>query len=299
MRRVTIRCIGSHAKAACVLLLAVALPALCAPFAQGLLWRIDKPGVPSSFVFGTLHSNDVRVVALPAPVEHAFAQAKSFAMEVYLSDFEESAFYDATQFDDGRRLESIVGAETYAGLRLALGAAAPPDDVLARTKPWAALLRVAAARPGSDAPTLDQKLLVAARQRHLELIGLEGIDEQVALFDGIPLDTQVAILRHVLDRREALQALAEPTIRAWLERDLGALARINQAAAGADAELARHYAVLTRYIVDYRSVLMSHRLFLPLRRGRVFVAVGAMHLYGDQGLLALLRQQGYRVRRVY
>src|SRR5438552_884711 len=51
------------------------------PFAQGLLWRLDKPGVPTSWVFGTLHSNDPRVTALPGPVAHAFARARTFAME--------------------------------------------------------------------------------------------------------------------------------------------------------------------------------------------------------------------------
>ena len=82
-------------------------------------------------------------------------------------------------------------------------------------------------------------------------------------------------------------------------RDLAALASINRAAAGDDPDLRRHYAVLTQQLVSNRSVLMAHRLFLPLKRGRVFVAVGALHLYGANGLLAQLRAQGYRPRRVY
>ena len=54
-----------------------------------------------------------------------------------------------------------------------------------------------------------------------------------------------------------------------------------------------------RRIVDDRSALMMYRLFLPLRAGGVFVAVGALHLHGAKGMLAQLKAQGYKLRRVY
>jgi uncharacterized protein YbaP (TraB family) len=269
------------------------------PFAQGLLWRLDKPGVPTSWVFGTLHSNDPRVTALPVPVARAFAQARTFAMEIFWSEFEDAYFFDAMQFDDGRRLAPLLGDDTYARLREALGSATPAEEALARTKPWGALLRIAATYSGGDAPTLDRSLFVAARKRRMTIVGLEALDEQVAAFDSIPLETQIALLRHALDHRPQLEALLEPTILAWLSRDIGGLVRINRAAAGSDPDLARHYAVLTRQLVDNRSALMAYRLFLPLRHGGVFVAVGALHLYGAKGLLAQLRGQGYRVRCLY
>jgi len=63
--------------------------------------------------------------------------------------------------------------------------------------------------------------------------------------------------------------------------------------------MAGHYRTLTRHIVDQRSVVMAHRLFMPLREGRVFVAIGVDHLYGEKGVLRLLQKQGYRVTRVY
>jgi len=272
------------------------------PFGYGLLWRLDKPGVPSSWVYGTLHSSDPRVTALPPPVERAFADARSFAMEIYLSEVEERGFFEAMQFDDQRRLAPLLGDEEYARLREALGEHVPPEEVLARTKPWAALLRIAATRAASraqDGPTLDRELFSAARQRGMTLVGLESLDEQVAAFDAIPLATQVALLRHALDHLAELDAQLEPTIDAWLARDLARLARISAETAGGDPELARHYAILSRQLIDNRTVVMAHRLFLPLAHGRVFVAVGALHLYGSKGLLALLREQGYQPHRVY
>jgi uncharacterized protein YbaP (TraB family) len=294
-------CVKRAALCRTVLALIVAMAAPCAaePFAHGLLWRLDKPGVPTSWVFGTLHSNDPRVTALPVPVAHAFSQAQTFAMEIYWSETEDQQFYEAMQFDDGRRLASLVGDELYSRLRQEVGGAALPEDALARTKPWAALLRIAAARGRGDGPTLDRSLFVAARERRMAMLGLEWLDEQVAAFDAIPIETQIALLRHALDHRAELEAQIEPTILAWVDRDLAALASINRAAAGDDPDLRRHYAVLTQQLVSNRSVLMAYRLFLPLKRGRVFVAVGALHLYGATGLLAQLRAQGYRLRRVY
>ena len=64
-------------------------------------------------------------------------------------------------------------------------------------------------------------------------------------------------------------------------------------------EVAEHYRVLHRRVVENRSIVMAHRLFMPLREGGNFVAVGANHLYGEEGMLALIEKQGYRVERVY
>jgi uncharacterized protein YbaP (TraB family) len=204
-------------RAALIFALVLLLPASAGaaqPFEHGLLWRLEKPGAATSWVYGTLHSSDPRVTALPSPVAGAFAAARSFAMEIYLTDVEGAAFAEATQFDDGRRLAPLLGEDAYGRLRELLGARAPPEEVLARTKPWAALLRIDAARAGSDGPTLDRRLYLSARERHMTILGLEDLDEQVAALDGIPMPTQVAIVKHTLDHLPQIEAQAEPAIRA-------------------------------------------------------------------------------------
>ena len=269
------------------------------PFARGLLFRLDKPGVPSSFVFGTMHSGDPRVAALPAVVLEAFSAARTFALESHLVGGEIDRFYAAAQFDDGRQLTDYFDPAGVAAIRAALGAGAPPADVLARLKPWAVLLKLAEQPIAGGGLTLDEKLLDEARRRRLAIVGLELPDEQVAAFDAIPIATQVALVRFALAHRDALLRDHDAALQAWLDRDLAGLAALSLAPGRRHPEIAPHYAELTRHLIENRSVQMAHRLFLPLRAGRVFVAVGALHLHGERGLLALLRDQGYRVRTVY
>ena len=147
--------------------------------------------------------------------------------------------------------------------------------------------------------TLDERLLAAARARKLAIVGLELPDEQVAAFDAIAPASQVALVRYLLAHRDALEGEHEAVVEAWLARDLAALAALEALQRRRHPDVAPHLAELARHLVENRSAQMAHRLFLPLRRGRVFVAVGALHLYGSRSLLALLREQGYRVQRVF
>lgn len=296
------RPLSFFAAAAVALFGAAALAAgAAAPDARGLLFRIDRAGVAPSYVFGTLHSDDPRVTALPPPVERAFGTVRTFATEGRLSDGEIAGFSDAATFDDGRRLADYLDAATIGQIRVALGAFAPPAAMFERLKPWAVMLMLAEkpARDGAGGETLDRRLLSDARRRKLAIVGLELPDEQVAAFDAISLPAQVALVKYVLANRDALLRAHEDVIAAWLDRDLALLAAMSAAQGRDHPEIAAALGELTRHIIDNRSVQMAHRLFLPLRSGRVFVAVGASHLYGARSLLALLREQGYRVRRVF
>jgi len=269
------------------------------PFARGLLYRIDRQGVPPSWVFGTVHSADPRVTVLAKPVADAFGGARTLALENDLADGDRAELFAAAQFDDGRRLTDFFDAAGLAAIRAALGADAPADDVLLRLKPWAVMLRLGEQPVAGTGATLDARLQADARRRRLTVIGLELPGEQIAAFDAIPLASQVALVHFLLSHRGELARDQDAVIAAWLARDLAQLAALGLAPGRDNPALAPHFAALALHLIENRSVQMAHRLFLPLRAGRVFVAVGALHLHGRRGLLMLLQEQGYRVRVVY
>jgi len=277
----------------------VAAEAAAEKYARGLLWRVSRAGAPASHVFGTIHLADPRVLQIPEPVRKALAASRTYFMEVPFWEGHAHRMFEAAQYDDGRRLRAHMDEETFARVRALLAARGIAEDVIERLKPWAALANIAVTPAGYESETLDERLLAAARAARLRIQALEGTEEHIAVFEGIPLDTQLALLRHTVEHRDWLAAMIEPTVQAWLARDLAAIRSVHRRVASHTPAMAPHYERFFRHVVDHRSVVMAHRLHLPLRAGGAFVAVGAAHLYGRSGLLALIAKQGYRVERVY
>ena len=267
------------------------------PFTEGLLWRIAKRGTPDSYAFGTLHIPDPRVRIAP-PVAEALARSRTLALELVVGVVDERVF-ELEQLPDGRRLEALIGDAAFTQVQVELAAQDVPEPVIERMKPWAAMIRVARMAPREGGASLDQQLLAAARARRLRIEPLELVEEQIAAFDAVPAETQVALLKLALAERPALEAGVERTIRAWLRGDLAELARLNAGSHDRFSEMDRHHKVLTTHLIHDRNVVMHHRLVMPLRTGRVFIAVGALHLHGEKGLLALIARDGYRVTRLH
>jgi uncharacterized protein YbaP (TraB family) len=168
--------------------------------------------------------------------------------------------------------------------------------VLDRMKPWAVAVTLSMPAPESG-EVLDMRLYQQALQAGKQVVGLESIREQLAVFDDMPESKQVVLLQDAVDNFPELDAMHRELLDAWMRRDLAALMAINTAAMQAgDQELAEEFQ--DRLIVR-RNKRMAERLLPYLQEGKVFVAVGALHLPGETGLLNLLEQRGYTVRALY
>jgi uncharacterized protein YbaP (TraB family) len=284
-------------------LLAAALAALPAAagerFARGLLWRVSAPGVPPSHVFGTLHAADARLAELPAAVRLAFDASRSLMLEYVADPYGNERFLEAAMFLDRRTLQETIGREDFERAYELLKPVGLTREFVNKMKPWGVLLNLRNSWQPAAAPTPDAQLYALALERRMAVAQVEEIEEQVFTFDELPMASQVALLRHGLAHLEELAALAERTLQAYLARDLGAIWHAQQEFARRHPGIAAHHAELVKRVLLDRSVVMAFRMQRELRRGRAFVALGALHLYGANGVLALLEQDGYRARRLY
>lgn len=285
-----------HTLVLAVMVTFLAVPGWCGEFAHGILWSISKPGIHVSYVLGTIHSDDPRVTRLPAAVAQAFAKSRSFTGELDLNADTLEQTQKAMLLPDDKLLESVIGHTRFEQCVKLMTDYGVPAPLVNRMKPWAVALQLNMPKPNTDR-FLDLVLYQQAVARGLPVYSLETISEQVDVFDKLPSEQQIMLLDDAIANHRDTSALIDTLIDLYLARDLAGMQAINddQMQKG-DANLA---AKVEQRLIVMRNHRMVERMQPRLEEGRAFIAVGALHLPGKEGILNLLERQGYLVRYVY
>lgn len=261
---------------------------------EGLLWKISGASGEPSYLFGTIHVGDPAILDLPGPVGSALDGSSAFAMEVLPDASQMIAFSTLMFFADGQRLDQFLPAGLYARTVEILGTYDLPEQIVSVMKPWAAFMTMSYP-PGTEV-VLDLTLLERAQQSGAALHGLETMEEQGSVFNDLTLSEQVQLLTDTVCHYAIISGDFERMKELYLERDLKGLSVYGQRHVFEDNAL---YERVTERLLTDRNELMVERMLPLLDKGDAFVAVGAMHLPGSEGILSLLSGRGYTVERVY
>jgi len=273
------------------------------PTARPLLWEIE--GTRPSYLYGTIHLPDERVLALPPVVERALEAADAYYGELLLNRAAEDAVAARMDLPEGQTLHDVLPSDLYnrtdrylqaRGLRLA-----PLDrkqiwviatSLVAIDYVWDLLLR----KP------LDLKLRDLAVWHGKALGGLETVDEQVTVFESLTPEEQVHVLELTLGRLEEAERSgtnpAREMVTVYLEGDEQGVLQVLLADFDPEDEVSRK---LFDQLVTQRNARMTDRIARGLRRQPTvsfFFAVGAAHLVGEDGLIAQLTARGFKLRRL-
>ena len=261
----------------------------------GLLWKIDKPGAEPSYLFGTIHLNDERVKNLAPPVKSAFDNSRSFTMEM-ITDPSGLVVLSRLMFlDEGLSLKKITGEKLYQETIDVLLKKDMTTENLDRIKPWVIIMMLSTPKSKSGL-FLDMDLYTKAVSARKPAYGLETMAEQLAPFDDMLLKDQVALLKDSLQASDQQDAQLEEITQAYLSRNLTKLLTI---ADSYQTQAGAAYDRLMAQLIKNRNLRMQQRMQARLREGNAFIAVGALHLPGENGLIKLLQKQGYSVTSVY
>jgi uncharacterized protein len=264
--------------------------------AQGnsLLWEITGNGrTDTSYLFGTIHIRDKRVFDLGDSTYYAIKHTKALFGELNLQD-------KAAMKQHASELMMPAGTSLAAQLS---------EKDYKRVKKYCKkhigiyALLINKIKPIYISAIISEDLLKKDEKKPLDLYlqdyasklgnnigGIETFEEQLAVVDLISLQEQADMLVEQIDHIEEEKKLMEEMLQLYLSESLDALDRLVK-----EDTLSQEF---NEAILDKRNYVMLSRMETQMQVQPTFFAVGAAHLAGDEGLVMLLRKQGYTVRPV-
>jgi uncharacterized protein YbaP (TraB family) len=255
-----------------------------------LLWRIQPPDGPVSYLFGTMHVRDKRAFTLLERVYRCIDECEALALEFDLgavgADFDPSLL----QLPAGQAIDGLLPEKKFQKLRRFLLRTLQVDIMAFRTAlPLMTLNALNERMMGKEQPiALDEQLWRYAKSQDKIILGIETYEEQVELLRSIPIEQQLQGLlslgRNLAAHRRQLRKMGDLY-------ETGDIYRLHRAA--------KRSASGMRYRLIYRrNAIMAERIAIFTQEQSVFCAVGAGHLAGGKGVLRLLKHRGFTLKPV-
>ncbi|MEO7445078.1 MAG: TraB/GumN family protein [Ferruginibacter sp.] len=284
----------------CILL--ACLVAACSPkitsspetaTSKSLLWEItSNDGLHKSYLFGTFHLLCKEDIILSDSLKHHIKNTHSIFLEMDLED--PAIMFNAMKFimmRDGKELKDLYSADDYKKINLFFKDSLNINITsLVRMKP--ALLEVLIYPKIMDCKTsegMETAIMALAKSQNIPIHGLETMAEQSAVFDSIPYQIQATDLLEKIDSLDKFKIEFRKVYQAYMENDLDALL---------SDDLKTKNIPYEDFLLNNRNKKWAATLVPALENDNILIAVGAGHLPGEEGLISLLRKNGFALRPV-
>ena len=263
---------------------------------NSLLWKISGKNFKSpSYLFGTIHIICQDNYLWTDVMNDAFTKTQALYLELPMADkgFQQKMM-EHIMLKDGKQLKDFFTAKQYQKLDLFFkDSMKMPLAMFSKMKPFGimsfAILKYIDCN-GKMPISYEEKLMGQAIERNLKVSGLETIEDQMKIFDDLPKDSIAKMVMASVTDTQKNKNIFQTMMNAYLAQDLDVL--YNEIVRSPEYE-----AHLTALLYE-RNLKWIPLIMTAAKEKPTFFAVGAGHLPGEKGVLALLRKQGYKVEPV-
>lgn len=265
---------------------------------KSFLWKVTS-GSRVMYLAGSIHALSPDVYPLNPAYQRAFDAAGALVEEI---DLGQAGLLSAApllmskgMFQDGRTFNGVVSKETADLVASHLKNTPLAGDLIQTMKPWmvAMLLDTVEMQQAGMDPNLglDKHFFDEASAAGKQVIGLETAEYQIDRFDTMPIPMQEQLVRSTIADIDAEHKDLNTIVAAWRRGDAPA---IEKTLLGSFTDSPAAYKSL---VVERNHNWLPQLDKCLTRETPCFVVVGAAHLVGPDGLLALLQHKGYHVEQ--
>ena len=279
-----------------VLLLGFSQHALAEPG----LWKVEKNGV-ASYLFGTVHVGDDSMKGLPSKVKKALDNSDKVIVEVDISAISPMEMQRRSlpfmMLKNGKTLQSELSPENYAKLQKYFADKSIDIAMFKNLAPWAVMvtmMQMEFQNVGfSDQYGIDKQVLAYAQEHKISIGELETLERQMEMFEHLAIMND-KMIEETFDQLADVDTYFFGLIKAWKSGDMKTLTQFYNESFD-DSQ----YGQLSEQVmlID-RNNDWVNQLSTRIGKEKLFIAVGALHLPEQHGLLKQLTDKGFTVTRI-
>lgn len=256
---------------------------------QSLLWKINGGDLDAaSYLYGTIHIKDKRVYGFSDSVITTFEKCDAFAMEVDLNPENLAQLSQKMILPDDMTLQDLFTEKEYQLIKTVVEDIIGIDiSLFNKLKPIAILSLVMNYQFANDVEmSVDEYFYREAITKDKKIIGIETIEEQLEILETIPKDYIVDYFKNIDQAKEDMEIIIKLYQSAELEDLLEMMLKD------------KSMVMIQQTLLTDRNIKMSERIKKLIKEQSVFIAVGAGHLPGQEGIINMLTRAGYNVEPV-
>jgi uncharacterized protein len=265
-----------------------------APLEKSLLWEISGQGlIQPSYLYGTMHLACSNQLAVSPTLQEKLATTKQLYLELDMDDPNlAAAMLQSSYQKNGSTLKTLLSPKDYAiASQFFQQNVGIPLDRVGSLKPIVLISMLYPSLLGCQPGSWEEVLTKLAQTRQSEVLGLETVQAQFAIFDQIPAKDQAAMIMDVVNDPVKTKQEVQKLVAAYQAQDVNQLYRMVAEASSTEAKF-------EQILLTERNQRWIPKIAQAAKAKPTFFAVGAGHLGGQNGVIPLLRQAGYTVKPV-
>ncbi len=266
---------------------------------QSFFWKIEKEGAEPSYLLGSMHTG---YKDSELPLEYVAHLEKSDRLVLEISPEDEDLMpFVFTMYNLEGTTRKALGETRYQALFKKWGEVGLEPQLIESLNLWAIMMlfEMALPEPLSADFGVDFLLTEKARELNKAMHPLEDVSVSIEKFSSIPTDRLLEAIDIRIEHFDTMQAQISELARRYYEGDTAsvlAYANEDQLSAYYSEEAKAYWDDwFVRQILTERNHLWMPELLPLLEAGNSFITVGALHLFGEEGLLNLLEKEGYEL----
>lgn len=260
---------------------------------EGVFWKISGEGIKKpSYLFGTIHLICAEDFHLSETIVNKLEKADALILEVDMDDPLLALTIMAKMHNEGgEEITDYLTEEEYQKTRDLLKERTGMDiEMLKTTRPLMLMSLIYPSLLECDTKAYENELLKLAKKNNKEVYGLESVDDQLSIFDQIPLEEQYRSFYEYAGNLEKGKEEFRRLIEAYKKEEISLLVKM--------VSESPEYRDYQDILLDRRNKNWINPMKKLMAEGPVFFAVGAGHLGGNSGIIQLLINEGYELHRV-